>query len=204
MEHYFSKDSLTLSKRRTFGFDFRGEHFDFVSDNAVFSKNQADRGSLLMISEIIDFLSARGVKNGLFLDFAAGYGLIGVILKRFFPEMDIYFSEINRRALELCQINASAANIPKDHIIESDGIGNIGNIDFDYISLNPPIRTGKETVKRLILEAGSKLKDEDSYLFTVIGKKQGAESYAKFHATEFQSDRLTYDKGFEVRLSSKK
>ena len=93
MEHYFSKQSQTVSKPREINFLFREHNFTFTTDNAVFSKNQADRASLILIDEIIDYFTEHKIEEGDFLDFASGYGLIGVIIKYFFPKMNVYFSE---------------------------------------------------------------------------------------------------------------
>ena len=98
-------------------------------------------------------------------------------------------------------LNASRIGIKEKNIFESDGISELKDMNFDFVSLNPPIRAGKDTVKRLLLESKEVMHD-GALLFTVIGKKQGAESYAKFLASNYQSERLKYTKGFEVRLNS--
>lgn len=200
MEHYFSKESQTASHPREISFRFREHNFIFTSDNAVFSKSQADRASLILIDEIINYFNENNIEEGNFLDFASGYGLIGVLIKYFFPKMNIYFSEINSRAVHLCKLNAQRVGIAERNVFESDGIAELKDMKFDFVSLNPPIRAGKEVVKRLLLESKDII-GSSSVFFTVIGKKQGADSYGKFLSSVYESERLNYKKGFEVRMN---
>lgn len=198
-EHYFSRTTQTTSAPRFIHFDFRGEPFSLQTDRAVFSKNGPDRGSLVLLEGLANHFENTPPRPGArFLDFAAGYGLIGLVLARFFPSLEFSFSEINERALELCRCNAERSGLRTARITASDGAEALRGRRFDFITLNPPIRTGKETVRRLLAEAGELLAEEGE-LYTVIGKKQGAESYARFLCEHYHSERVYTDKGFELR-----
>jgi 16S rRNA (guanine1207-N2)-methyltransferase len=49
------------------------------------------------------FLKHSSLKKGNFLDIGCGYGPVGIIAKTFLPDLDIYLSDVNERALELTE-----------------------------------------------------------------------------------------------------
>ena len=191
MNHYYTDNSDLDSLRREFKFYFDNEVFSFTTDNGVFSKSNVDYGSYILLKSIYQ----RQLGSCL-LDLGSGYGPIGIILKRFHPDMEVEMVEVNPRAVELSILNCTnnRADI-KVHLCDD-----ILKLDqkFDTIAFNPPIRAGKEVIYGLY-EKAEKILKENGHLYIVIRKAQGALSHKSKLETLF--DEVTVierDKGYLV------
>ncbi|WP_341202191.1 class I SAM-dependent methyltransferase [Planomicrobium okeanokoites] len=169
-QHYYSKNPQTTSKPQEWDFTLRGEKFHFQTDSGVFSKNEVDFGSRVLIDTFED-----SAVEGPVLDVGCGYGPIGIAIAKSFPRKQVHMVDVNTRAIELAKKNATKNNVENVEIYESDGLSAVGEEGFSAILTNPPIRAGKETVFRFYEEAWSKVTPGGS-LWVVIQKKQGAPS----------------------------
>ncbi len=167
MSHYFTDNADMSHSRRVIPFRFLGVNYKFVSDNGVFSKDEIDDGTQLLLS-CLDFSS---LNNGI-VDLGCGYGVIAVIVSKI-TNSEVLAIDVNPRAIELTKENSDLNNV-KVKAIENNGLTNIDKL-FSAIITNPPIRAGKETVYRLFDQAYEKL-EEDGVLWVVIRKQQGAVS----------------------------
>lgn len=176
MEQYFNPNPNLPHQLRSFTEELNGERFIFLSDSGTFSRNRLDFGTRLMLEaglSVQDFPA-----QGKILDLACGWGPVGTVVKRFFPEAELTMSDVNVRALALAEKNVVSNNPGAEaRVLEADGIAGIED-HFDLIFLNPPIRAGKSTVYRLFKEACLAL-NEGGRLLCVIQKKQGADSAKK-------------------------
>ena len=76
MTHYYTDNKDLPSEKKTFSYYFDNETFSFVTDNGVFSKNDVDFGSYLLIRNTYKRELGKSV-----LDLGCGYGPIGIIIK---------------------------------------------------------------------------------------------------------------------------
>ena len=168
MNHYYTDNSDLDSNRREFTYYFDNEVFCFTTDNGVFSKNNVDYGSYILIRSIYEKELGESL-----LDLGCGYGPIGIILKRFHSETLVELADVNSRAVELASLNGinNKTDI-KVHLCDD-----ITKLDhkFDTIVLNPPIRAGKAVIYDLY-EKSKKMLNESGHLYIVIRKAQGAKS----------------------------
>ncbi|HSJ39352.1 MAG TPA: class I SAM-dependent methyltransferase [Planococcus sp. (in: firmicutes)] len=169
-QHYYSKNPQTTSKPQEWDFTLRGEKIHFQTDSGVFSKNEVDFGSRLLIEAFEESLV-----EGPILDVGCGYGPIGIALAKSLPRKRVHMVDVNTRAIELAKKNALKNNADNVEIYESDGLSSVSEEGFSAIVTNPPIRAGKETVFRFYEEAFEKVSPGGS-LWVVIQKKQGAHS----------------------------
>ena len=168
MTHYFTDNNDLSSSQREFDYYFANEVFRFTTDNGVFSKANVDYGSYILIKTI--YLKDLGKS---LLDLGSGYGPIGIILKRFNPNVDIEMVDVNSRAIKLAILNCKSNKTDiKVHLCEN--ILELEN-NFDTITLNPPIRAGKKVIYDLYEKANKKL-NKNGHLYIVIRKAQGANS----------------------------
>ncbi|MDY2780699.1 MAG: methyltransferase [Bulleidia sp.] len=194
--HYFTDNRNLTSNRREFSFRFSGYLYTFTTDDGVFSKNNVDYGSYALLKAI-----ENEDIEGNVLDFGCGYGAIGVILQNKFTNSVVISSDINSRAVELANINYQKNGMHNKAIV-SDGFTNIKET-FDWIMLNPPIRTGKANIYHMFEEAYSHLNDAGK-LVIVIQKKQGAESAIKKLETLFSKvEIIEKNKGYWIIKSVK-
>ncbi|MFY4777152.1 class I SAM-dependent methyltransferase [Metabacillus sp. RGM 3146] len=169
-EHYYSQKPSVESDRKTWTFQLRERNFTFQSDRGVFSKNEVDFGSRLLI-ETFEAPAAEGN----FLDVGCGYGPIGLSLAAEFPERLVEMVDINERAIELSKSNAELNKLSNVQIYQSDIFEKIGGNRYAAILTNPPIRAGKQVVHEIFEESFKHLLPGGE-LWVVIQKKQGAPS----------------------------
>ena len=197
MNHYYTDNKDLRSERKEFTYYFDNEVFRFTTDNGVFSKEGVDYGSYILIRTVYK----RDLGSSL-LDLGSGYGPIGIVLKRFQPQLQVEMAEVNSRAVELSILN-NRNNHTEDikvHLCED-----ILTLDhrFDTIVLNPPIRAGKTVIYGLYEKAHEML-SENGHLYIVIRKAQGAMSSMKKLETLFENVTvIEKDKGYLVIDSRK-
>ena len=191
MSHYYTDNKELDSHKEQFEYYFDNEVFRFTTDIGVFSKENVDYGSYVLLKTI--YRNNLGKK---LLDLGSGYGPIGIILKRFNPELDVEMVDVNSRAVELAILNCKNNETDiKVHLCED--ILELEN-QFDTIVLNPPIRAGKAVIYSLYEKAKEKL-NEDGHLYIVIRKAQGAMSSKKKLETLFNKvELINRDSGYLV------
>ena len=194
---YFDNNENLISKKREISVLLNDTKYTFISDNGVFSKGEVDYGSIALLKVLLkqDF-------TGNILDIGCGYGTIGLILAKNFPECNFLLSDVNIRACALARENKKSFGVKNVEIIESDIFQNIYK-NFDYIVTNPPIRAGKKVIYSIFEQSYHHLNQNGS-LFIVIRRSHGAESAQKFiHSVFGNCELLKKDKGFYVYCATK-
>ena len=196
MSHYFMNDENVKSKKKNIDFNFMEKNFKFVSDNGVFSKNEIDKGSEILLKTYIE----KG-KPGNILDVGAGIGVLGIVISNI-KDCFVDMLEINKRAVDLCKENILLNNASKCEVFESD-IYEKARGKYDVIVSNPPIRAGKKIVFE-ILEKSYDFLNDGGQLWVVIRKNQGADSAKKKMNEVFGNCEIVKrDKGFYILKSDK-
>ncbi|MFD1738274.1 class I SAM-dependent methyltransferase [Bacillus salitolerans] len=197
-EHYYSQKPTVESKPQKWSYLLRGYRFTFTTDQGVFSKNEVDFGSRLLI-ESFELPDAEGK----LLDVGCGYGPIGLSLAKEFPDRIIDMVDVNERALSLSTENARINGITNVTIFQSDALTEVRSNDYAAILTNPPIRAGKKVVHE-IFEEGYKRLTRGGELWVVIQKKQGAPSaIEKLKTLTSDVEVVTKEKGYFI-LKAKK
>jgi 16S rRNA (guanine1207-N2)-methyltransferase len=169
-EHYYSSNPTTESNPQTWTYQLRGYTFTFTSDSGVFSKNEVDFGTRLLI-ESFEMPNIEGKV----LDVGCGYGPIGLAVAKEDPARQVIMVDVNERAVELSKLNAKQNSITNVSVYQSNLFEAIENEIFSVILSNPPIRAGKKVVHQ-IFELSYKHLQQQGELWVVIQKKQGAPS----------------------------
>ena len=199
MDHYYTPKPSSESHRETWQTEIAGKKFTYTTDSGVFSKNNIDVGSevLMTTAETVDF------PKGNLLDIGCGYGPIGIYLGKAFSNRKIEMVDINERAIDLAQLNAKENGVSNVQIYQSNLFEEVENKEFAGIISNPPIRAGK-TVVHEILEKSHDYLVEGGYLLIVIQKKQGAPSAKKKMLEVFGNvERINLEKGYWILASRK-
>lgn len=195
---YFDNNENLISKKREISVLLNDTKYTFISDNGVFSKGEVDYGSIAILKILL-----KQNFTGNILDIGCGYGTIGLILAKNFPECNFLLSDVNIRACALARENKKSFGVKNVEIIESDIFQNIDK-NFDYIVTNPPIRAGKKVIYSIFEQSYHHLNQNGS-LFIVIRRSHGAESAQKFiHSVFGNCELLKKDKGFYVYCATKK
>ena len=114
--------------------------------------------------------------------------------------INIDMVDINDRAINLAKENMSLNKV-KGNVFISDVYSNI-NKKYNYIITNPPIRAGKEVVRRFLLGGYDYLTD-DGTLYFVMRKDHGVKSMIKELENKYIVSILNKDKGFYMVSLSK-
>ncbi|WP_164218724.1 class I SAM-dependent methyltransferase [Virgibacillus sp. YIM 98842] len=172
-EHYFSQQPQSKSSPKKWDFVLKGKKYIFTSDAGVFSKNEVDPGSRLLIEKFYAPETA-----GDLLDLGCGYGPIGIALAGYYEDRHIVMADVNERALSLAEQNARDNGIKNVEFVKSDRFNSLKEREFASVISNPPIRAGKKVVHQMFEESKKALKNAGE-LWIVIQKKQGAPSAKK-------------------------
>ena len=198
MSHYFVNDDKVASKPRNINYTFKGVDFSLESDNGVFSKNELDKGSELLIETLLPIDLGENI-----LDIGCGIGVIGLTLAYFTPSLNVCLTDVNTRALSLCSANAESLKLSQRvTILQSDIYQKIEG-KFTSIVSNPPIRAGKKVTYEIYRGALEHLIDSGS-LYVVVRKNQGAKSVMSYLEELFGNVALlAREKGYYVLKATK-
>ena len=190
MGQYFDNDNNIKSNKKLLEFNFNNKKYNVYSDNGVFSKDRFDYGTRVLLESI-------DINNlcGNVLDLGCGIGVVGLILGTINKNINIDMVDINERAINLAKENM-LLNKVKGNVFISDVYSNI-NKKYDYIITNPPIRAGKEVVRKFLLGGYDYLTD-DGTLYFVMRKDHGVKSMIKELENKYVVNILNKDKGFYV------
>lgn len=197
MSHYFINDNNLKSEKRKLYYSYNNVSFEFFSDNGVFSKNEIDEGSAILLENYL-----KSDKKGKTLDVGAGVGFLGIVISKL-NDVDVDMLEINERAVLLCEENIKLNKSEKCKAYESN-LYEKANGKYDVIISNPPIRAGKKVVFEIIDRAYDYL-NEYGELWIVIRKSHGADSAKKEIERVFGNATIVKrDSGFYVLRAIKK
>lgn len=190
MSQYFDNDKNIKSERKLINFSFNDKNFSLYTDNGVFSKDKLDYGTRILL-ENIDINNLKGRV----LDLGCGIGVVGIILGTLNKNISIDMVDINERAIILTKDNVKFNNI-NNNVFVSDVYSNI-NGKYNFIITNPPIRAGKEVVRKFLLGGYDYLTD-DGILYFVMRKDHGVKSMIKELENIYEVDIVNKEKGFYI------
>lgn len=198
MSHYFEKDKNLKSEIRELSYKYNSSFFIFYSDNGVFSKNNIDYGSRLLIET---YLKENDINEKRVLDVGCGYGFLGIMVSRV-TDSYVEMIDINKRAVHLTNMNIKRYKDFKGKTYVSNVYENVEG-KYDIIITNPPIRIGKEKLLEILIGAFDHLED-NGLLYYVIRKDQGALSIKKIlEENSINVEIINRDKGYFIYRAKK-
>jgi len=193
MEHYYSEKQSSEFKPAKIKIRLKNDLFEIYSAQGVFSKSKLDIASKLLIE------SSQVPENGDILDIGCGYGIIGISLLRNNSHINITFSDVNERALELTKMNLKKLGY-KGKVIKSDVFKNISE-KYDCILSNPPMAAGRKICFKLIEDAKKHLNDRGSIQIVARHQKGGKVLMNKMKDVFGNVDTVAKSSGFRVYKS---
>lgn len=176
MSHYFSEVQDVKSAKKIINYEIKNEKFEFLTDNGVFSKTKVDFGTDVMLRTFLN--ENKKLENIRILDIGCGYGVVSVVLKRFFEKVKILSTDVNERALELTKENIQKNNRTDDFEVRKSFVFDNISENFDVILSNPPIRAGKQVIFEIYEKSFFHL-NKNGEFYCVIQTKHGAKSTKK-------------------------
>lgn len=198
MSHYFENDKNLKSEIRELSYKYNSSFFIFYSDNGVFSKNNIDYGSRLLIET---YLKENDINEKRVLDVGCGYGFLGIMVSRV-TNSYVEMIDINKRAVHLTNMNIKRYKDFKGKTYVSNVYENVEG-KYDIIITNPPIRIGKEKLLEILIGAFDHLED-NGLLYYVIRKDQGALSIKKIlEENSINVEIINRNKGYFIYRAKK-
>lgn len=134
---------------RHFDIDVNGQAATIASLPGVFSHEELDEGTQLLLEKLPSTL------RGNILDFACGAGIIGCVLKRQFPHLNIAYLDVSALALYSTAHTLAESELT-GKLIAANGLHGVDE-QYTHIVTNPPFHTGVKTdytvTKRFITDA---------------------------------------------------
>jgi 16S rRNA G1207 methylase RsmC len=159
-----------------------GHQLRVQSAAGIFSHGRLDLGTRVLVRSVRPLASTRTA-----LDLGCGTGVLVTALGLALPRAQVWAVDVNERARELAE---------RLHVCAPDEVP--GDVTFDEIWSNPPIRIGKPAVHDLLARWLPRLADEGRAVL-VIGRNLGADSYQRWLVQQgWACDRLAGAKGFRV------
>lgn len=201
MAHYYTNRPDSPHHEQTFQTEIAGQRLSFKTDSGVFSRDQVDYGSRVLLETVIE--SHRIGSGNAVLELGSGYGPIILSLMAHYPEATGYGVEINERAYQLALDNQRLNVINNCQFELGDATVFDQRESYHHVVTNPPIRAGKQVIQSFVDRAYDALV-VGGCLWVVIQKKQGAPSMQKYMEERFGNvDRVCRDKGYWVLMSEK-
>lgn len=190
-EHYFTADPAVPFRRVPVRVSAWGHELELMTGSGVFAQGRLDPGTAVLFRE------TDPPEGGRILDLGCGYGAIGLAIAKASPAAEVTGIDVNERAVLLANENARSLSLA-DRFTATSPDEVPGELRFDEIWSNPPIRVGKSELHELLLRWLGRLSPEGRAVL-VVGKHLGADSLQRWLAEQgHQTERLASAKGFRV------
>ncbi|OWJ55367.1 methyltransferase [Pyrodictium delaneyi] len=142
--HYYRPRSRR-GPRRLISDHIRGVTVEFYVSSDVFSPDEVDTGTRLLIEH------AEVPDKGVVLDLGCGYGAIGITLAKAYPGLRVVMVDINPRAVELAKLNARHNGVDdRVTVLHGNLYEPVEGMEFNVIISNPPLAAGMATIEEII------------------------------------------------------
>jgi 16S rRNA (guanine1207-N2)-methyltransferase len=166
-------------------------HLALETDAGVFSPGRLDPGTRLLLDA-----APPPPGTGDLLDLGCGYGPLALVLAARAPDARVWATDVNTRALGLCERNAAAAGLANVRCVPPGDPALPGS--FSLIWSNPPIRIGKPALHELLSAWLGRLAAGGT-AFLVVQRNLGADSLQRWLAQSgWAADRAAARAGYRV------
>ena len=171
-EQYFAPQPQADSAPREVIWRLPGGPVRLWTDHGMFAPGRVDRGTDLL-ARTMDL-----PPEGEILDLGAGYGPLALAAALRWPAARLTLVEINQRAAALAERNLQLHGVENAEVLVGDAHEVLGERRFDAVICNPPLRSGKVAVLRLLTAAAARLRPGGA-LWLVVRTAQGAKTLAR-------------------------
>ena len=193
-QHYYSEKPTSELKLKKIKAILREKEFEFYTGSGVFSPKRVDPATILLINKSV-------VKEeDKVLDLCAGYGPVGIAIKKIFPKADVYLTDVNKRAIHLAKKNARLNKV-KVTVKSGDLYVPYKDEKFDVILVNPPMAAGRKICFKIREDAKQYLKNGGTLQLVARHQKGGKQLEKKMQEVFGDTEVLSKKSGFRVYLS---
>ena len=191
MSQYFDDDPTVASSPVDVVWKLPDGELTLTTDRGVFGYGQIDTGTKLLLITL-----EAPPATGDLLDIGCGTGAIALTMARRSPAATVWALDVNRRARDLCALNALRHGLTNVRVVAPDEVPDERR--FAAVWSNPPIRIGKEALHELLLRWLPRLAPgAEAHL--VVQKHLGADSLLRWLTEHgLPTDRVSTGAGFRV------
>lgn len=194
-DHYFSRTPGVAAQLREVEVELGGRRLAMRTSSGVFSGDGLDHATRHLLHRLDDEAPSTAPAPARVLDLGCGWGPIALALAAHWPQAEVWAVDVNERALELTVSNAERHDLPVTTSVPEDVPG---DLRFDAIWSNPPIRIGKQALHELLLLWLERL-TEDGTMTMVVGRQLGADSLQRWLIEQgWPTERIGSVKGFRL------
>ncbi|MFL6091025.1 MAG: class I SAM-dependent methyltransferase [Aeromicrobium sp.] len=188
--HYFDAEPGMSDRRRMIKATVFDRALDFMTSSGTFSPDGLDKATDVLLREVPPPVGEKTV-----LDLGCGWGAIAVGLAVAAPEATVWAVDVNSRARELTAENATRHRV-RVRVASPEDVP--GEVRFDEIWSNPPIRIGKDALHGVLAIWIPRLAP-GGVAHLVVGKNLGADSLQQWLTDSgWPTERVASSKGFRV------
>lgn len=126
----------------------------------------------ILVDKVVQSLKNQNLQGKIFVDLCCGSGCIGIAVKKQFPDLTVYLSDISTEAIELAKKNG-ALNQLEFFYLTGNLLEPFHGLKFDYLVCNPPYISKKEYD-----DLDKEVKDFEPSI-ALIGGETGLEFYQR-------------------------
>ena len=194
--HYFTNpiDPVGLADVTWRQVHLAGHGFEVATASGVFSASKVDLGTQVLLRTLASTPQPLP-KTGQLVDLGCGWGPLSLIMATLAPQAQVWAVDVNQRALELTQLNATRAGLNNITVATPD---QAKDVNPDVIWSNPPIRIGKDALHQMLANWFDRL-TQSGHACIVVQRNLGADSLAKWLTSRgYPTQRLASAKGYRV------
>jgi 16S rRNA G1207 methylase RsmC len=190
-DHYFTAEPVQRAAPRSIRLMVDGQAYELASATGVFSSDRVDAGTAVLLEH-----APRPPARGTLLDLGAGYGPIACALAIRSPDAAVTAVDVNLRAVDLVQRNASALGLSNLRAMTPVDVP--ASDRFDAIYSNPPIRIGKPAMHAM-LDTWLRRLTPSGRAYLVVHRNLGSDSLARWLSAQgWPVERLTSVRGYRL------
>ena len=196
VDYYFSENPAGEARSRVIDVELAGATRSILTAGGVFSPEQIDRGTHVLLRELAGTVPANITDP--FLDIGCGWGPIALTAALEIPEREVWAVDVNERARELTRENAKRLGLRHLHVAAPDAVPK--GLTFGEIRSNPPIRVGKSVLHEILTMWLPRLAPRGAATL-VVAKHLGAPSLQAWMHEAFPQlavSRIARSKGFHL------
>ena len=146
--------------------------FDFLTSSGVFSPKRIDKGTRLLVENVII------PDSGRLLDLGCGYGVVGIAIAKSNPNLEVWMTDINERAVILTKKNLKLNEVKNALVKFGDLYETVEGIGFNVVVSNPPISAGMRRIVKPMVEGAHKALESQGSLQMVVQSNKGGRALA--------------------------
>ncbi|BCU67367.1 methyltransferase [Sulfolobales archaeon HS-7] len=164
MTHYYDENSKLTGKKYVVTEVIDGIPLTLVSSDNVFSKNRIDKGTKILLENLVI------PQEGKVLDLGCGIGVIGIYIALKNPAIKVVMSDVNPVAIKLAKYNCTLNKVgDRTLVVKTNLLDSFNENEFDAIISNPPLAKGSEFIIKMVNDAKNRLKT--NALLEIVVKK---------------------------------